>query len=303
MTRSRLAEILVAAIVVVFAAGCTVAGATAAPSGSPANQAGSPPATMTASAPPTPELTPSPTPALSPSLTDAEWVDRAQAVIRALGSSVASGAAATVSSSGPATRPVTMVRIADWTIAWDADGRLVSVVVVPSHPDPAQGVPIAEAAARNEAAGYLRDLGATLGAADTFSQDPEMAWLARWDRKIDGILAPDDGTRMTLAPNGTFLSYTYSETPAAPEPASRISEAQALAKFPKCKNSTGGPNGKVENCSAALEWHAKPGTDGAPLQLCWRMDYAWHDNTGGSGQGVMWVDAGTGETVDVGATM
>jgi hypothetical protein len=303
MTRNRVGEILVATVVAVLVGGCSVAGATGAPGSSAASQTGSAPAAVTASPSSTPDLASSPTPAQSPSLSDAAWIDRAQAVVRALGGSTPAGAAASVSPFGPAPQPGTKVTIGDWTVEWNAAGSLVSVVVVPSHPAPNQGVPTSEPDARLKAASYLRDLGVTLGTPDTFVRDPELAWLAQWYRRIDGVPVPKDGWRMTLAPNGAFLSYNYSETPTAPAPASTISEAQALARFPGCKNSTGGPNGKVETCSAALEWFAKSGTDGALPRLCWRMDYRWHDNTVDPVHSAMWLDAGTGGTVDAAATM
>lgn len=301
MMRSRAGEILMVMVVAAFAAGCSVAGATGGPGSPAASQAASEPATATASPSSTPELSVPPTPAQSPSMSDAAWVDWAQTIVRALGGSTPAGATASVSSSGSATQPRTKVTIGDWTLEWNAAGSVVSVVVVPSHPAPNQGVPISEAAARLKAGGYLSDLGFTLGTPDVFAPDPEMAWLAQWYRRIDGVPAPRDGWRMTLAPNGTFLSSTYSETPAASAPAKTISQAEALARFPMCKSGTGGPNGKVETCTAALEWFAK--TDGVPQRLCWRMDYRWHDNAGGSAHSAMWVDAGTGETVDTAATM
>jgi hypothetical protein len=230
MTRNRTGQILMATIVAVLAAGCSAAGATGAPGSSPTNNAASAPATAAPSPSPTPDLTSSPTPAQSPSVSDAAWADRAQAVIRVLGGSTPAGAAASVSASGSATQPLTKITIGDWTVEWNGAGSLVSVVVVPSHPAPNQGVPTSEADARLKAAGYLRDLGVTLGTPDTFVRDPELAWLAQWYRRVNGVPVPTDGWRMTLAPNGAFLSYNHSETPTASAPAQTISEAQTLAR-------------------------------------------------------------------------
>jgi hypothetical protein len=43
-------------------------------------------------------------------------------------------------------------------------------------------------------------------------------------------------------------------------------------------------------------------TPGARLQLCWRIDYTRKDNDE-SRASMVWLDAGTGETVDGAATM
>ncbi|MGZ6315582.1 MAG: hypothetical protein ACXWNI_08155, partial [Candidatus Limnocylindrales bacterium] len=244
MTRSRAGEILIVMTLAALAAGCSVAGATGGPGSSAENQTASAPAAVTASPSPTPEPSLPPTPAQSPSMSDAAWADWAQTVIRALGGSTPAGAAAAVSSSGSATQPRTRVKIGDWTLEWNGARSLVSVVVVPSHPAPNQGVPISDAAARLKATAYLHDLGFTLGTPDVFAPDAEKAWLTQWYRRIDGAPAPSDGWRMTLAPNGDFLSFTYTETPTASAPAKTLSQAEALARFPACKNSTGGPNGK-----------------------------------------------------------
>jgi hypothetical protein len=150
---------------------------------------------------------------------------------------------------------------------------------------------------------YLTRLGIALGAPDSLAyQAAGPYWEALWNRDVGGVPVPSDGTRVVMDPDGAFVSYLYTETPVAPAPASTISEAAALAKTPFCRNSSGGPNGLVETCAAKLEWHAPALTPGARLQLCWRIDYTRKDNDE-SRASMVWLDAGTGETVDGAATM
>lgn len=295
MSRNRLGQVLLATAVALTIAGCTAAGQTEPPSSSPAASAAR---SVAPTAVPSPTPTPTPGRSASPasSAGDAALAARAIEIVRALGGTIPP-AGAILRSPAPLA-PGTYFTIGDWSVGWEATGRLVAVAVAPSTPGPRPGAPLSGSDARVRVADYLTRLGVTLGGPDLFYQDPEMSWRAHWNRKIDGVPAPQDGTLMTIASDGTFMSYRYLETGTAPAPATTISQAQALAKFPTCKNSTGGANGKVETCSAKLEWHANQATQGAPLRLCWRIDYAWHDNAGIEGASALWVDAGTGETVE-----
>lgn len=92
------------------------------------------------------------------------------------------------------------------------------------------------------------------------------------------------------------------ESAAKSAPAKTISQVKALSRFPRCRNSAAGPSGLVETCTIKLEWHAPATSPGAPLQLCWRIDYSRKDNDEFQA-GVLWLDAGTGEQVDAAATM
>ena len=75
-----------------------------------------------------------------------------------------------------------------------------------------------------------------------------------------------------IQPDGTFQSFVYSETPNAPAPAHRITQAQAIAKAGRCVNIANGSNGRVETCTVGLEWHKPFQQQGHPLlRLCWRV--------------------------------
>jgi hypothetical protein len=242
-----------------------------------------------------------PTGAPSPSAADATAVTRATDIVTSLGGSVDLGDVGVV----PALPgvPGEFVSVGSWGVQWDPQGRLIYVSVLPQFATPAPGTAISDATARTRLSDYMSRLGVAPGPPDSIFSDPTTAgWRAQWYRRIGGIAAPSDGYLMSVAGDGAFLAYRYFESETKPAPATTISESKALSQFPRCRNGKGGPNGLVETCTIKLEWHAPAMTPGAPLQLCWRIDYTRRDSDGSSAS-VLWLDAGTGEQVDAGTTM
>ena len=80
-----------------------------------------------------------------------------------------------------------------------------------------------------------------------------------------------------------------------PRPVSTISADEAIKAVQDC----GGEAGPSATCEAELVWHL-PQTQpiDAPLVLCWIVG-----PKGGNGDWRVWVDAGTGEIVDVAAML
>jgi hypothetical protein len=230
-------------------------------------------------------------------------IARAVGVIASLGGSADPDPSTTVSDSGLLGEPGEFVSVGGWRVQWDTQGRLIFVALLPSIVTPAPVTVISEAVARTRLADYRTRLGLVVASPNLLVSDPTTeGWRAQWDRLIGGVPVSSDGTLMAIGPDGAFLSYRYVESETAPTPAKTLSKAKALSLFPRCRNSTGGPNGLIETCTATFEWHAPQMTTGTPLQLCWRIDYVRLDNDGTSA-GVMWLDAGTGQQVDAAATM
>lgn len=303
MGLNRVGQVLLVPAVALLFGSCATAQQTVPRTDPPASQVGSPLATAAGTPQATPEPAQSAAPGPTLSSADAVLVDRAIGLIGALGGSTSADAAVSVRSSGPDSEPGTWVSVGDWVVRWDAAGRLVNVIHPPPHAAPAPGAALSEAEVRLRAADYLAGLGIALGAPDSIAyQTAGPYWEALWNRVVGGVPVPSDGTKVVIGPDGAFVSYFFAETPVAPAPAITISQAAALAKAPFCRNSSGGPNGLVETCAARLEWHAPALTPGARLQLCWRIEYTRKDNDE-SRASLLWLDAGTGETVDGAATM
>jgi len=230
-------------------------------------------------------------------------IARAVGVVVALGGSADQDASTMVSDSGLAGEPGEFVSVGGWRVQWDMQGRLIFVAFLPPFATPPPGTVISEAVAQTRLADYRTRLGLVVAPPNSLVPDPTtQGWRAQWDRLIGGVPVSSDGTLMAIGADGAFLSYRFVESQTAPAPAKTLSQVEALSLFPRCRNSTGGPNGLIETCTATLEWHAPQMITGAPLQLCWRMDYVRRDNDGTSA-GVMWLDAGTGQQVDAAATM
>ena len=277
-------------LVLVFAAAVMVGGCVAAGQASP---------TAVVSAKPAPATPQDARASLSPE--DAAAVDRATRIILALGGSVSAQSSVSVSHSRPGGKPGTAVHLDDWQLEWDQTGRLALVFdgVPPVAPTPS--VAMSEAQARVRVADIVDRLGTGLGAPDSLMLDYNSAdWRAQWTRVLDGYPVPADGTLILMLPDGTFESYSYSETPNSPVPATLISQAAALAKVGRCNNIANGTNGLTETCTVSLEWHAGRPSEGQTslLQLCWRVADSWMDNDQNSGGGAIWFDAGTGDVVD-----
>jgi len=188
-----------------------------------------------------------------------------------------------------------------WEVQWNSQGVL-RFVFVPPPSNTASKLTSAQAGAR--VAQILTALGLTLPVPDLLAYDVNVPeWTAEWPRKIDGVPAFQDGTAVSVTPDGEFISYRYTESATAPKPAHLLTEAQAKAKYPSCKNSSNGAGGKTETCTATLVWY-RPGlaSPDEPLRLCWVVKYSWSDGDQGSGGGAVYVDAGTGEVIDSAAT-
>jgi hypothetical protein len=232
---------------------------------------------------------------------DAAAIDRATRVILSLGGSVSPQTSAVVSNSRPDGEPGTAVKLGEWLIEWDQTGRLAHVFDALPPYTPTTGGALSESQARARVADILSRLGFSLGTPDSSMLDGDSAdWRAQWTRVLDGYPVPGDGTLVLILPDGTFESYSYSETANAPVPTALISQAAAVAKAGRCNNIANGTNGLTETCTVALEWHAPRPVEGQTslLQLCWRIADSWNDNDQNYGGGVIWFDAGTGDVVD-----
>jgi len=259
-----------------------------------------------------PVVSPSATSATSAGLATAEpsrpaaeqaAIARALGVIVSLGGSAVPDASTTVSDSGPAGEPGGFVSVGSWRVQWDPQWRLIFVAVLPPFVTSAPGTVISEAVARTRLADYRTRLGLVVAPPDSLVPDPNTeGWRAQWDRLIGGVPVSSDGTLMAIDADGAFLSYRHIESAAKSPPAKTISQVKALSRFPRCRNSAAGPSGLVETCTIKLEWHAPATSPGAPLQLCWRIDYSRKGNDEFQAS-VLWLDAGTGEQVDAAATM
>jgi hypothetical protein len=298
--QSRRVAIVVGAALVL--SGCSVAQGTPVASTPTVLPAPSAPATSARAVTSTPpEVLATAEPSRPPA--EVAAIERAVGVIVSLGGSADPDASTTVSDSGLLGEPGELVSVSGWRVQWDPQGRLIFVAILPPFATSSPGTVISEAVARNRLADFRTRLGLVVAPPNSLVQDPTTeGWLAQWDRLIGGVPVSNDGMLMAIGADGAFLSYRYVESETAPAPAKTLSKAKALSLFPRCRNSTGGPNGLIETCTATLEWHAPQMTTGAPLQLCWRIDYLRRDNDGTSA-GVLWLDAGTGQQVDAAATM
>jgi len=232
---------------------------------------------------------------------DTAAIQRATGVMQALGFQVPAGVTATVGATNPATEGVgTVVSLGKWDVEWNSQGMLTQVFV-PSTPSAAAKLTSAQAAARITQ--VLTALGATLPAPDSLVYEDTVAdWAAEWSRTIDGVAAPQDGTKVVLTPDGQFVSYWHAESTLASKPAQPLTKAQAIAKYPTCKNSSNGANGKTEKCTVELVWYrATTMSPDEPIRLCWELKYQWSDNNQGRGGTVGYIDAGTGDVVDAAA--
>ena len=243
-------------------------------------------------------------PTAAPTLSDDSIaVRRAAGVLEALGLDVPTDATIQVRASDPATDGTgTVVSLDDREIAWDARGVLSSVFV-PSSPGAVSRMGATEAG--NRITQVAAALGVKLPAPDSLAYEDNVPdWTAQWSSAIDGIPAPGDGTKIMLTPDGRFLSYWHLESAAAPKPAHMLTEAEAKAKSSSCKNASKGAGGKPETCTATLVWYRPMSVSpDQSLRLFWQVQHNWWDkNLGGNEATVVYVDAGTGETIDAAAT-
>jgi hypothetical protein len=269
------ALVAVSMAAVLLAAAC--GGADATPSPSPATAEPS----ATASAAPTAE--PSPT---------SEYDAAAAAIIEALGGTIPAGATATVTyGESIGGSPSVHVALGDWQLAWDSKGVLRHVFweQFTDGTTPPPSAVLTEAEIRTRVGAFVAALHLTISPLQELV-DQEGAWMAAWPRVEDGVPVEENGTRFWVNDDGTFLQYTFNWNELGPRPWV-ISPEQAIKAVEDCQGGVA--------CEASLVWHL-PSTGAAdePLVLCWIVG-----PKGGSGDWRVWVDAGSGEIVDVAALL
>lgn len=170
-----------------------------------------------------------------------------------------------------------------WNIAWREDGTVFHIYdVADAYAEVPRGNYLTDAEAKARVLEVAQILDASLGAPDRVAFEQTVpGWMATWVRKIAGDPAPGDGIQIVLTPDGAFLEYELWWSPAGPVPASTITRAEIVAKFPQCARS-----GK---CALTLMW-VKVG-DSPTLQLVWQVVFLPGGCTG------VWLDAETGEEV------
>jgi hypothetical protein len=242
---------------------------------------------------PEPSATASTLPTAAPSPTS-EYDVRAAAIIEALGGKVPAGATAAVTygdTNGGS--PSVHVALGDWQLAWDSKGVLRHVYweQFTDGTTPPPSAILSETQIRSRFDAFVAALDLTIGPPQEVVEQ-EGAWMAAWPRLVDGVPAEENGTRFWVNDDGTFLQYTYGWNDLGPKPASLITADQAIKAVEDCPGGTAG-------CEASLVWHL-PSTGAAdePLILCWIVG-----PKGGNGDWRVWVDAGSGEIVDVAALL
>jgi hypothetical protein len=276
---SALAVVSAAAALLLAACGGTAA--TPAPSG--------------ASAEPPPTASAEPT-AVPSAVSD--YDSAAAAIIAALGGEVPAGATAAITYGDTSDgSPSVHVALGDWQLAWDSGGVLRHVFWEQFNSGetlPPSAI-MTETQIRDRVDGFVAALGLTIGPPKEFAAQEGTwmaAWMAAWPRLVDGVPVEENGTRIWVNGDGTFLQYSYAWNPLAGKPATVITDAQAIQAAEPCE-------GKAGTCEATLVWHL-PGTApaDAPMSLCWIVG-----PKGGNGDWRVWVDAGSGEVVDVAAQL
>jgi hypothetical protein len=281
---SRVAAVAVTLLAATaLAAGCGSSAASATPSPVPPT----PSATLKAS------LEPTAIPSAEAAI-DAE----AARIIEALGGQVPAGTTGEITYGDVVNgSPSVHVAMGDWQPAWDSAHVLHHVFWDQSaggETPPPAGT-LTEAEVRTKVETYTAALGLDIGPPPALAAEGE-AWLADWPRIVDGIVAEDNGTRLWVNKDGTFLQYTFGWNDLAPKPAKPITEAQAIGVLDDCKVKAGSP----AVCQAWLVWHL-PASAALedPLVLCWKVA----PMNPVHGEWVVWVDAGSGEIVDVAAEL
>jgi hypothetical protein len=256
----------------------------------------------------TPEVSPTPTPEPSPSPSvtlqptpvpsaDVAYEQQAIAIIEALGGTVPADEMATVTYGDSIAGAASVhVALGDWQMAWDGQNVLRHVFweqYLAGATPPASAL-LDETQVRDRVDAIVAALDLSLGAPEELVAQEE-TWMAAWPRVEDEVPVEENGTRIWVNKDGTFLQYTYNWNELGPKPGSTISAEQAIEAVQDC----GGETGPAATCEADLVWHlpqTQPGD--APLILCWIVG-----PKGGNGDWRVWVDAGTGEIVDVAAML
>lgn len=244
-----------------------------------------------------PTETPPPTPTPLPSA-EAGYQVQATRIVEALGGQVPPGTIAAVTYGDVVNgSPSVHVALGDWQLAWDSKHVLRHVFWDQSADGdtPPPTADLSREAIRTRLDGYVAALGLNVGAPSALDAEGE-AWLADWPRFANGVLVEENGTRLWLNKDGTFLQYTYGWNDLAARPAKTITAAQAIGAVDDCKAGASSPG----PCQAWLVWHL-PSSAAIedPLVLCWKVA----PMNSADGDWVVWVDAGTGKIVDVAAAL
>lgn len=168
------------------------------------------------------------------------------------------------------------------------------------------------------APGRARDLAGQIGlplpgVTPRVEWDPGLeSWRVSWDRVIDGVPAPGDGTFLNVFPGGQFAGLSRFETPLRQAPAHPVNPAEArkaALAWAVERNVAALKDFRVER--PVLEWRAAnafltPGGSDAPepeLRLVYRVRLEYQIAGETSPQPLdLYVDAGDGSVVGGAAT-
>lgn len=267
--------VVVLALAVALAGGCGSGAGSPSPLSSPAPIGSSVGAAAAGATSGAPEATPGPvaSDADASNSPNGLWLDRAAAVIDALGYEPSDDGTVTGTTDSDTGVPITRVEYRDgWSLAWDASARLVQAFrqVIPEQDT--------KPLARDEAVRRIGVFAAALGfvppgGAKSAVPVADGGWQAGWPRSVDDVPVLGDGAWITLHSDGTFLGFLRLEHALAPKPVRVLTRSQAeaalLAASKGVRPSALGPIARAE-----LMWAppSAPGGVGAPpttFVLCW----------------------------------
>jgi hypothetical protein len=254
-------------------------------------------------------------PVTVPSADAAAATARATSLLRALGIEPASVATA---------RSLDQVRqlTIDTSIGRDAAGEPLATLIVDVDTDgvrtlvrfargmTASGQPLATGDVAPLAVGFLGVAGISPpdGRALVSWDEGMDAWWALWPRQIGGIAAPDDFTAVWIFPTGQVRAISNIVSTVAPTPAAVISQADAQATVKAFLDGAPGSFAAMAG-TPYLEWEhandfANPALPDAPdptLSMVYVVPYQISLSGDEKSEGVLWVDAASGEIVGGGA--
>jgi hypothetical protein len=161
------------------------------------------------------------------------------------------------------------------------------------------------AAAPATATSILRSVGIDVPTAspEVAWDDGMGAWMVAWHRFVDGVLVPEDGLTVWLTPQGRLRAIGNQNTEVSggrrslDEPAARGRVKAFLDGNPIARQATLG--------AAALEWRrpndfvepSLPDSPAPSIRLVYAVSYAIDLSNGLHSEGVLWVDAESGDLV------